>query len=258
MQKYRRPKGEMPEGSSSRQGEAPQRGPSVLLEGHDSVVEEILRAQAEEAIRARVGRNDPCPCGSGKKYKRCCLESHRRSLSTISPEETSSLIRLQEEKARCEELVKEGYELLGGREFEKARSLGQKGSRDFPHDDRFKEIMVTACIHLGEPTHALEIAEKGYREALEEKERFLAAGRHSWEGPSDPRAGHAYAPEAWLERLWVARKAVAYAEAYPQNPDPRLVRLVRELQRADDPDRYPQYQEEGLKVRKEALSHVLE
>jgi uncharacterized protein YecA (UPF0149 family) len=19
-----------------------------------------------------VGRNDPCPCGSGKKYKRCC------------------------------------------------------------------------------------------------------------------------------------------------------------------------------------------
>jgi len=21
----------------------------------------------------RVGRNDPCPCGSGLKYKRCCL-----------------------------------------------------------------------------------------------------------------------------------------------------------------------------------------
>src|SRR5258708_13325620 len=23
---------------------------------------------------AKIGRNDPCPCGSGKKYKRCCLE----------------------------------------------------------------------------------------------------------------------------------------------------------------------------------------
>jgi uncharacterized protein len=22
----------------------------------------------------RVGRNDPCPCGSGKKYKKCCLQ----------------------------------------------------------------------------------------------------------------------------------------------------------------------------------------
>jgi preprotein translocase subunit SecA len=21
----------------------------------------------------RVGRNDPCPCGSGKKFKNCCM-----------------------------------------------------------------------------------------------------------------------------------------------------------------------------------------
>lgn len=25
-------------------------------------------------MSAHVGRNDPCPCGSGRKYKRCCLE----------------------------------------------------------------------------------------------------------------------------------------------------------------------------------------
>jgi preprotein translocase subunit SecA len=24
---------------------------------------------------AKVGRNDPCPCGSGKKYKHCCGRS---------------------------------------------------------------------------------------------------------------------------------------------------------------------------------------
>ncbi|HHV96586.1 MAG TPA: SEC-C domain-containing protein [Clostridiaceae bacterium] len=24
------------------------------------------------AISNKVGRNDPCPCGSGKKYKKCC------------------------------------------------------------------------------------------------------------------------------------------------------------------------------------------
>ena len=22
----------------------------------------------------KVGRNDPCPCGSGKKYKKCCAK----------------------------------------------------------------------------------------------------------------------------------------------------------------------------------------
>ena len=27
---------------------------------------------------ARVGRNDPCPCGSGKKYKACCFDRDSR------------------------------------------------------------------------------------------------------------------------------------------------------------------------------------
>ncbi|MEN6403156.1 MAG: SEC-C metal-binding domain-containing protein [Armatimonadia bacterium] len=22
----------------------------------------------------KIGRNDPCPCGSGKKYKACCMK----------------------------------------------------------------------------------------------------------------------------------------------------------------------------------------
>lgn len=26
------------------------------------------------ASKPKVGRNDPCPCGSGKKYKKCCLQ----------------------------------------------------------------------------------------------------------------------------------------------------------------------------------------
>lgn len=25
----------------------------------------------------KAGRNDPCPCGSGKKYKKCCLPMHQ-------------------------------------------------------------------------------------------------------------------------------------------------------------------------------------
>lgn len=26
------------------------------------------------AVAEKIGRNDPCPCGSGKKYKKCCME----------------------------------------------------------------------------------------------------------------------------------------------------------------------------------------
>ena len=28
--------------------------------------------QGVSSHSAKVGRNDPCPCGSGKKYKKCC------------------------------------------------------------------------------------------------------------------------------------------------------------------------------------------
>lgn len=24
-------------------------------------------------MTAKIGRNDPCPCGSGKKFKKCCV-----------------------------------------------------------------------------------------------------------------------------------------------------------------------------------------
>ncbi len=29
----------------------------------------------EQAVSDKNGRNDPCPCGSGKKYKKCCLKN---------------------------------------------------------------------------------------------------------------------------------------------------------------------------------------
>jgi hypothetical protein len=32
-----------------------------------------FRGAAQFSERKEPGRNDPCPCGSGKKYKRCCM-----------------------------------------------------------------------------------------------------------------------------------------------------------------------------------------
>ncbi len=32
-------------------------------------------AEVSPGDRRKVGRNEPCPCGSGKKYKKCCLRS---------------------------------------------------------------------------------------------------------------------------------------------------------------------------------------
>jgi preprotein translocase subunit SecA len=36
---------------------------------------EPARAEPIRNMAQRVGRNDPCPCGSGKKFKNCCGKS---------------------------------------------------------------------------------------------------------------------------------------------------------------------------------------
>ncbi len=37
------------------------------------IIEDIISASGSvSSIGEKIGRNDPCPCGSGKKYKKCC------------------------------------------------------------------------------------------------------------------------------------------------------------------------------------------
>ncbi len=33
---------------------------------------------------SKIGRNAPCPCGSGKKYKKCCLVAHEAAAAAAS------------------------------------------------------------------------------------------------------------------------------------------------------------------------------
>jgi preprotein translocase subunit SecA len=47
--------------------EEKQRQNYILSRGEDKAAVTTIRRET-----VKVGRNDPCPCGSGKKYKKCC------------------------------------------------------------------------------------------------------------------------------------------------------------------------------------------
>ncbi|HPO29127.1 MAG TPA: SEC-C metal-binding domain-containing protein, partial [Caldisericia bacterium] len=32
----------------------------------------VTAPNVSDNVKKKIGRNDPCPCGSGKKYKKCC------------------------------------------------------------------------------------------------------------------------------------------------------------------------------------------
>ena len=48
--------------------------PDCAAAGHDpEEMVQLMRLGIPFGGRRKSGRNVPCPCGSGKKYKRCCL-----------------------------------------------------------------------------------------------------------------------------------------------------------------------------------------
>jgi len=59
----------------------------------------------------QTGRNDPCPCGSGKKYKRCCLARDQQADSAArataqtaaaaEQEELDAMLDWEEELEEC-------------------------------------------------------------------------------------------------------------------------------------------------------------
>ncbi len=66
-------------------------------EAFDLFGEEVEDAPRGERAGRRVGRNEPCPCGSGKKYKRCHLGTEadlRASSGATAPAQTAALHEL--------------------------------------------------------------------------------------------------------------------------------------------------------------------
>ena len=53
-------------------------GPNARKAGITMSQEELNKVWEDEfqPPKGKVGRNAPCPCGSGRKYKNCCLKSN--------------------------------------------------------------------------------------------------------------------------------------------------------------------------------------
>lgn len=52
---------------------------SVITADQLAQIRALYNRKPKQQVRkyAKIGRNDPCPCGSGKKYKNCCKNSRK-------------------------------------------------------------------------------------------------------------------------------------------------------------------------------------
>lgn len=61
----------------------------------DRLPQRVMRVTSGFTMRRstkKVGRNDPCHCGSGKKYKKCCLHEDEASPTSMTPSNDPALL----------------------------------------------------------------------------------------------------------------------------------------------------------------------
>jgi hypothetical protein len=62
----------------------------------------------------KIGRNDPCPCGSGLKYKKCCLPLAGNEEILAVPSEEEGIIKRELAKLKRQAVKKKkSFKLLG-------------------------------------------------------------------------------------------------------------------------------------------------
>jgi len=111
---------------------------------------------------AKIGRNQPCPCGSGKKYKHCCLSKAQASRVPVRPLEPSphpmppGYDFLLDEADDLDELSNRVVDLIDEGRLDEAEAACQELKEQYP--DVIDWIQRTAMLHeaRGEKQQAIE------------------------------------------------------------------------------------------------------
>jgi tetratricopeptide (TPR) repeat protein len=152
----------------------------------------------------KTGRNDPCPCGSGKKYKHCCLEKDRAV--ELAPA-IAQRVALQAQKANQAALRKDYQAEL----LETQATLQEAQALDAASN------AVVDLVHAGR----LDEAEQAARELLV---------RYPEVHDGYDRLGMVHeARGQFREAAGCYRKVIEFARANPEDHDAGLVDSFLEL-----------------------------
>ena len=104
----------------------------------------------------KISRNAPCPCGSGKKYKKCCLQNDLKKAEptkiaekpkveqSVENEKQADMEQLYKEVQELDDLSNSVVDLIQSKRFDEAEEVCQKLLRDYPEQvdglDRLAEL----------------------------------------------------------------------------------------------------------------------
>ncbi len=111
-----------------------------------------------------TGRNHPCPCGSGNKYKKCCLPQHERDAAARpvpAPQKQASPTWVLEDDG-LDDLSNSVLLLIKARRFDEALGACRRLLEQFP--DVVDGLDRSARVHAAMGDHAA--AADLYRQVL--------------------------------------------------------------------------------------------
>ena len=227
-----------------------------LLRMRDDLLAQTEREKSADVDvpAQKVGRNEPCPCGSGRKFKHCCLKTHEEAKRG----NTENLRSGEKEQKKLILHIEKSFGLLAsGRHIEAIRSASKLLKR-YPDEDRLHDIVANGHLDAGECDKAIEICRRRWETANSEKAYFIEHGRYRDAEVDKPALSYYYPPMTWLQKYWIAVKAGDYKARYPEAENTEIIPLVKALQTADDPNHFPEKHSNGLEIRKNALQETLD
>ncbi len=94
---------------------------------------------------ARASRNDPCPCGSGRKYKKCCLEADGQRLAKGSGRSGGSNAAVKTAVTELDELSNSVIDLIRAGDLAAAEAACHRLQQCYP--DQVDGIWRLAIVH---------------------------------------------------------------------------------------------------------------
>jgi len=92
---------------------------------------------------ATTGRNDPCPCGSGKKFKKCCIGKAQ-----------SSNAGLQQTTYKNAQLLNQAITFFKANNFSKAEELAKSILATEPDNDEVLHLVASILVQSGNAQEA--------------------------------------------------------------------------------------------------------
>ncbi len=109
---------------------------------------------------AKISRNAPCPCGSGKKYKKCCLlrnEAKSLEQGKLLEQNPGKLIV---EVDDLDDLSNSVLDLIDAKKFEEAKTVCNELTRKYPDQVDGIERMAMVYEACGDNQKAVEYYQK--------------------------------------------------------------------------------------------------